>query len=66
LPDGIKLSNLAKYKTISRTPVQSKFLNYTVVSMPPPSSGGIHVVQFLKMLEKEKLEAFFRNSKAWV
>ncbi|OYZ20078.1 MAG: gamma-glutamyltransferase [Bdellovibrio sp. 28-41-41] len=46
-------SDLKKYKTIARTPVESKFMNYRIVSMPPPSSGGIHVVQFLKMLEKE-------------
>lgn len=49
----VSSKDLLDYKTILRTPVQSKFMNYTVVSMPPPSSGGIHVVQFLKMLEKE-------------
>ncbi len=46
-------ADLKKYKTIVRKPVESKFMNYKIVSMPPPSSGGIHVVQFLKMLEKE-------------
>tara|TARA_B110001454_G_scaffold219201_1_gene251917 strand:+ start:60805 stop:62577 length:1773 start_codon:yes stop_codon:yes gene_type:complete len=46
-------ADLKKYKTIARKPVESNFLNYKIVSMPPPSSGGIHVVQFLKMLEKE-------------
>lgn len=49
----VTAKDLLKYKTILRTPVESKFMNYKVVSMPPPSSGGIHVVQFLKMLEKE-------------
>ena len=49
----VTASDLKKYKTIARTPVESKFMNYKIVSMPPPSSGGIHVVQFLKMLEKE-------------
>ncbi len=45
--------DLNRYKVIHRQPVESKFLNYKIVSMPPPSSGGVHVVQFLKMLEKE-------------
>lgn len=49
----VTASDLKKYKTIARKPVESKFMNYKIVSMPPPSSGGIHVVQFLKMLEKE-------------
>lgn len=46
--------DLKKYKTIQRKPIESEFLNYKIVSMPPPSSGGVHVIQFLKMLEKEK------------
>lgn len=50
----IQASDLKKYKVIPRQPVEAKFMNYKVVSMPPPSSGGIHVIQFLKMLEKEK------------
>ncbi len=49
----VTAADLKKYKTIARKPVESKFMNYKIVSMPPPSSGGIHVVQFLKMLEKE-------------
>lgn len=49
----VTAKDLAKYKTIARKPVESKFMKYKIVSMPPPSSGGIHVVQFLKMLEKE-------------
>lgn len=50
----VTASDLKKYKTIARKPIESKFMNYKIVSMPPPSSGGIHVVQFLKMLEKEQ------------
>ena len=50
----VSAKDLNRYKVIPRQPVESKFLNYKIVSMPPPSSGGVHVVQFLKMLEKEK------------
>lgn len=49
----VTAGDLKKYKTLYRKPIESKFMNYKIVSMPPPSSGGIHVVQFLKMLEKE-------------
>ncbi len=49
----VSAKDLNRYKVLHRQPVESKFLNYKIVSMPPPSSGGVHVVQFLKMLEKE-------------
>lgn len=54
--------DLLNYQTKSRTPLTSKFMNYTLVSMPPPSSGGIHVLQFLKMLEKESWSPLEINS----
>lgn len=50
----ITSEDLKNYKVLWREPVTARFLNYQVYSMPPPSSGGIHVIQFLKMLENEK------------
>jgi gamma-glutamyltranspeptidase / glutathione hydrolase len=43
--------DLADYKAIWRTPVSGTYRGYQIFSMPPPSSGGIHVIQALNVLE---------------
>ncbi|WP_374027629.1 gamma-glutamyltransferase [Bdellovibrio bacteriovorus] len=43
------------YQVKWRKPVEGKFHGYEVISMPPPSSGGVHVIQFLDFLEKDNL-----------
>ncbi|NVJ60296.1 MAG: gamma-glutamyltransferase [Gammaproteobacteria bacterium] len=43
--------DLADYKVIEREPVVGSYRGYKVISMPPPSSGGVHVVQALNILE---------------
>ncbi|MES2768760.1 MAG: gamma-glutamyltransferase [Bdellovibrionota bacterium] len=52
----ITQKDLSAYKVKWRKPVQGKFHDYDVISMPPPSSGGIHVIQFLSFLEKDELK----------
>ncbi|MNK15829.1 Gamma-glutamyltranspeptidase precursor [compost metagenome] len=47
--------DLTSYKVKWREPVTGKFDGYEVYSMPPPSSGGIHVIQFLNFLENDHL-----------
>jgi gamma-glutamyltranspeptidase/glutathione hydrolase len=54
--DGIvDAVDLKEYTVKERTPVSANWRGYRVVSMPPPSSGGIHVIQILKMLERDQL-----------
>ncbi len=48
----ITKADLASYKAVERTPVSGEYRGYEVYSMPPPSSGGIHIVQILNILEK--------------
>ncbi len=43
--------DLKTYKAVQRQPIRGSFRGYDIYSMPPPSSGGIHVVQILEMLE---------------
>ncbi len=43
------------YKVHWRKPIEATYKDYKVVSMPPPSSGGVHVIQFLKFLEDDNL-----------
>ncbi len=43
--------DFANYQMVLREPVRTTYRGYSVVSFPPPSSGGVHVVQMLNVLE---------------
>lgn len=45
----ITKEDLAAYKAVERTPISGEYRGYQVYSMPPPSSGGIHIVQILNI-----------------
>ncbi|EKA7106556.1 gamma-glutamyltransferase [Salmonella enterica] len=47
----ITTDDLAVYQAVERTPVSGEYRGYQIFSMPPPSSGGIHIVQILNILE---------------
>ncbi len=47
----LTLEDLAQYQVVERKPVIGSFHNYTVISAPPPSSGGIVLLSALNMLE---------------
>ena len=46
------LSDLANYEAAIRKPVVDDYRDYCIVSMPPPSSGGLTVIQILKLIER--------------
>ncbi len=43
--------DLEKYEAKWRQPIQSQYKDYRIISMPPPSSGGIVLAQMLNMIE---------------
>jgi len=47
----ITAADLAGYQVVEREPVRGNYRGYEIVSMPPPSSGGTHIVQILNMLQ---------------
>lgn len=47
----ISKADLAKYQAVERQPVSGSYRGYEVYSMPPPSSGGIHIIEILNILE---------------
>ncbi len=47
----ITQDDLDKYKPIERKPITGNYRGYKIVSMPPPSSGGIALVELLNILE---------------
>ena len=57
---AITASDLSSYRAKTRMALEGSFSShghaYQVLSMPPPSSGGIHVLQVLKMMALEKVE----------
>ena len=54
--------DLRNYKVVEREPVRGDYRGYQIVSMPPPSSGGAHIVQILNMLERYPLKDYGHNS----
>ena len=47
----ISLNDLKNYKAIERTPLQGTYRNYTVITAPPSSSGGIALLEMLGILD---------------
>ncbi len=43
--------DLKAYRAVERNPVTGRYRGYEIVSMPPPSSGGVHLIQMLNILE---------------
>jgi len=43
--------DLAHYQAIERTPVRGTYRGYDLISMPPPSSGGVCLIEMLNILE---------------
>jgi gamma-glutamyltranspeptidase/glutathione hydrolase len=58
------IEDLASYHAVERQPVSGTYRGYTVVSMPPPSSGGAHIIELLNILEGFPLAAQGLNSAA--
>lgn len=48
--------DLRDYRPLVRAPVRGSYRGYEIASMPPPSSGGVHLVQILNILEGFRLE----------
>lgn len=54
----ITKADLENYKAVERAPIRGEYRGYEVFSMPPPSSGGIHIVQILNILENFDLKKY--------
>lgn len=48
----ISLTDLKNYKVKFRNPLSFKYNGYTIYGFPPPSSGGVILLQMMKMVEK--------------
>lgn len=59
---GMTTEDMAGYKPVWRDPVVGSYHGYEIASMPPPSSGGVHIVQILNMLQGYPLAEYGPNS----
>ncbi len=50
--------DLASYEAIVRAPIRGSYRGYEIISMPPPSSGGIAIVEALNILEAFPLQGW--------
>ncbi len=62
----ISLDDLTNYHTVWREPVRGVYRKRDVIGMPPPSSGGVHLIQMLHILEHFDLAASGPQSAASV
>jgi gamma-glutamyltranspeptidase/glutathione hydrolase len=51
----LTLADLRDYRTVLREPVRGTYRGVDILSMPPPSSGGVHLIQMLNLLERYPL-----------
>ncbi|MCS6211175.1 gamma-glutamyltransferase [Shewanella baltica] len=56
------LDDLKNYKVVEREPVRGEYRGYEVVSMPPPSSGGVHIIEMLNVLQQFPIDKLGHNT----
>jgi len=65
--DGIlTMEDMAKYEVRWRKPIVFKYKELTVISMSPPSSGGICLAQILKTIESYNAKSYGHNTEKYI
>ena len=62
----ITMADLAQYKAVWRDPIVFPYRNLKIISMAPPSSGGVTLGQILKMLEPYPLRQLGHHSPEYI
>ncbi len=62
----ITMEDLSKYEAKWRTPITFKYKDLNIISMAPPSSGGITLQQIMKMIEPYPLSKYGHNSEIYI
>jgi gamma-glutamyltranspeptidase/glutathione hydrolase len=58
--------DMKNYRAILREPVRGTYRGYEIVSMPPPSSGGVHLIEMLNILEGYDLAKLSREESLYI
>ena len=62
----LSLEDLKNYHSQWRTPITFNYKNYTISSMPLPSSGGLCIAQIIKSIEPYKIGQYPHNGEKYV
>ena len=62
----ITLKDLQNYRVVEREPVCGSYRSSKICAMPPPSSGGVHLIQMLNILEGWDLQELGHNSAEYI
>ncbi|MGH7773952.1 MAG: gamma-glutamyltransferase [Candidatus Binatia bacterium] len=62
----LTIEDLKNYRPVWREPIIGSYRKWLVITMPPPSSGGIALIQMLNVLEGHKLNLIPHNSAAYL
>jgi gamma-glutamyltranspeptidase/glutathione hydrolase len=62
----ISLNDLKNYEPAWREPLQSEYKGSKVITMGPPSSGGVHIIQMLNILKNYDLTGMEHNSSDYI
>jgi gamma-glutamyltranspeptidase/glutathione hydrolase len=65
--DGIMtLEDLALYKPIEQQPLKGTYKEYSIFTIRPPSSGGLHIIQLLNIAENWPLKEWDQNTVSYI
>ena len=62
----ITKDDLENYQPVWRTPLKSTYRDTEIITMGPPSSGGVHVIQMLNILESHNVSKIEHNSSEYI
>jgi gamma-glutamyltranspeptidase/glutathione hydrolase len=62
----LALEDLKNYKPVWREPLLGNYRKRTIIAMPPPSSGGVALIQMLNVLEGHRLSEIPHNSPTYL
>jgi gamma-glutamyltranspeptidase/glutathione hydrolase len=63
---GVTLEDLASYEAKEVPPLQGRYKDCTIYAAPPPATGGMHVLQLLRILEGWPLRSWGLNSAPYI
>ena len=62
----IDMEDLQRYTAVERKPIKGTYKDYEIYSMPPPSSGGVALIEMMNLMELADLDSIEFNSTAYV
>ncbi|MGI9531138.1 gamma-glutamyltransferase [Lutimonas sp.] len=62
----IDFEDLLKYEVVWRKPITFEYKSYQIISMPPPSSGGICLEQLFKSIQPYNIQQYEHNSEPYI